>query len=111
MNINGAQSVRLEKRTIEFKDYFKQMPVPFKTYADLEGNLKRAESYERFYSKNIKIKFLVVLLTNLFVLMMNLLSQYPASKYWSLRRIEDVPSNVPRASLKILFDHPGDIPI
>ena len=76
LSINGAQSVRLEKRTIEFKDYFKQMPVPFKTYADLEGNLKRAESYERFYSKNIKIKFLVVLLTNLFVLMMNLLSQY-----------------------------------
>ena len=76
------------------------MPVPFKTYADLECNLKRVESYEGFYSKNIKITFLVVLLTNLFVLMMNLLSQYPASKYWSLRRIEDVPSNVLRASPK-----------
>ena len=26
-SINGAQSVRLEKGTIEFKNYFKQMPV------------------------------------------------------------------------------------
>ena len=76
------------------------MPVRFKTYADLECNLKRVESYEGFYSKNIKITFLVVLLTNLFVLMMNLLSQYPAGKYWSLGRIEDVPSNVLGASPK-----------
>ena len=30
LSINGAQSVRLEKTTIEFKKYFKQIPVPFK---------------------------------------------------------------------------------
>ena len=30
LSINGAQSVR----TIEFKNYFKQIPVPFKIYAD-----------------------------------------------------------------------------
>ena len=29
LNINGAQSVRLEKGTVEFKNYFKQLPVPF----------------------------------------------------------------------------------
>ena len=45
LNINGAQSVRLVKGTIEFKYYFKQIPVPFKIYADFECNLKSAESY------------------------------------------------------------------
>ena len=75
LTINGAQSIRLEKEIIEFKNYFKQIPVPFKIYADFECNLDSVESYEGSYSKNIKIMFLVVLLTNLFVLMMNLLSQ------------------------------------
>ena len=75
LSINGAQSVRLEKGTIEFKNYFKQIPVPFKIYADFECNLRGVESYEGSYTKNIKITFLVVLLTSLFVLMMNLLSQ------------------------------------
>ena len=73
--INGAQSVRLEKGTIEFKNYLKRIPIPFKIYADFECNLKSVESYEGFYSKNIKFIFLVVLLINLFVFMMNLQSQ------------------------------------
>ena len=30
LSINGAQSVRLEKRTIKSKNYFKQIPGPFK---------------------------------------------------------------------------------
>ena len=34
LSINGTQYVRLEKGTIEFKSYFKQIPVPFKSYAD-----------------------------------------------------------------------------
>ena len=51
LSINGAQSVRLEKGTIEFKNYFKQIPAPFKTYADFECNLKSAESCEGSYSK------------------------------------------------------------
>ena len=51
LSINGAQSVRLEKGTIEFKNYFKQIPVPFKFYADFECILKIAESYEGFCSK------------------------------------------------------------
>ena len=29
LSINGQQSINLEKRTIEFKNYFKQLPVPF----------------------------------------------------------------------------------
>ena len=51
LSINGAQSVRLDKGTTEFKNYFKQIPVPFKIYADFECNLKTVESYECSYSK------------------------------------------------------------
>ena len=51
LSINGAQSVRLDKGTTEFKNYFKQIPVPFKIYADFECNLKTVESYEGSYSK------------------------------------------------------------
>ena len=36
---------------IELKNYFKQIPVPFKIYADFECNLKSVESYEGSYSK------------------------------------------------------------
>ena len=39
LRINVAQSVRVEKGTIQFKRYFKQIPVPFKVYADFECNL------------------------------------------------------------------------
>ena len=49
--INGAQSVRLKKGTIDFKNYFKQIPVPFKIYAEFECNWKSIESYESSYSK------------------------------------------------------------
>ena len=38
LSINGAQSVRLEKGTTEFKNYFKQIPVLFKAYADFDCN-------------------------------------------------------------------------
>ena len=34
--INGGQKVKLGKRFIEFKNYFKQIPAPFKIYADFE---------------------------------------------------------------------------
>ena len=51
LSINGKQSVKLEKGIIEFKNYFKQIPVPFKIYADLECNLKGVESYEGSYTK------------------------------------------------------------
>ena len=46
LSINDEQSVRLEKGTIEFKNYLKQIPVPFKIYAHFECNLERVESYE-----------------------------------------------------------------
>ena len=72
---NGAQSVRLEKRKIDFKNYFKQIPVPFKIYAEFEYNLKSVESYEGSYSKRYQDQFLVVLLTSLFVLLINLVNR------------------------------------
>ena len=51
LSISGQQSINLEKGTIEFKNYFKQLPVPFKIYADFECNLKNAECYEGTYTK------------------------------------------------------------
>ena len=75
LSINGAQSVRLEKIKNYFKNYFKQIPAPFKIYADFECNLKGVKAMKVLPQKNIKITFLVVLLTKLFVLMIGLLSQ------------------------------------
>ena len=46
LSINGQQSISLEKGTIEFKNYFKQLPVPFKIYADFDCNFKNVECYE-----------------------------------------------------------------
>ena len=66
--INGKQSVKLEKGTIEFENYFKQIPAPFKILADFECNLKGVE-------KSSKNTFLAVLLTKLFVLIIDLVSQ------------------------------------
>ena len=37
LSINGKQSVKLEERIIKFENYFKQLPVPFKIYADFES--------------------------------------------------------------------------
>ena len=69
LNINSKQSVKLEEGIIEFENYSKQIPVPFKIYADFECNLRSVESYEGSFT------FLVVLLKKLFVLMIGLLSQ------------------------------------
>ena len=53
LSINGMQSVKVEKETIEFENYFKQFLVPFKIYADFECNLKSVEIYEGSYTKKI----------------------------------------------------------
>ena len=37
---------KLEKGTIEFRNYFKQIPVPFTVYADFECIWDSVESYE-----------------------------------------------------------------
>ena len=76
LSVNGKQSIKLGKGTITFENYFKQIPVAFKIYADFECNLKSVECDEGSYTKkNIKITFFVVLLIKLFVLMIGLLNQ------------------------------------
>ena len=76
LSINGVQSVKLEEGIIKFENYFKQLPVPFKIYADFECNLKNVEIYEGSYTKNIIIIFLVVMLIRLSVLMIDLVSRF-----------------------------------
>ena len=58
LRTNSAQSVRLEKGTTDFKNFFKQIPFEFKFYADFEFNLIKIESYEGYCSKNIKYRSL-----------------------------------------------------
>ena len=45
--INGKQSVKLKSDSISFKNYFKQLPVSFKIYADFECILKRVKSSDK----------------------------------------------------------------
>ena len=52
LSVYGKQSVELEEGIIEFQNYYKQIPVPFKIYADFECNLESVDSYEGFYTKN-----------------------------------------------------------
>ena len=42
--INGKQSIKLKSGTIIFKNYFKELPVPIKIYADFECIFKKVES-------------------------------------------------------------------
>ena len=51
LSINGVQSVKVEEGIIRSKNYFKQLSVPFKIYADFECNLKNIEIYEGSYTK------------------------------------------------------------
>ena len=49
LSINGKQSVKLEEGIIKFENYFKQIPVPFKIYADFESNFKKVKCNEGSY--------------------------------------------------------------
>ena len=51
LNINGKQSVKLEKGINKFENYFKQIPVPFKIYAEFECNLKKVKCNEGSYAE------------------------------------------------------------
>ena len=63
--INGKQSVKLESGFISFKNYFKQIPAPFKIYADFECVLKKVDIivcdsdslYTRNYDDHIPCSF------------------------------------------------------
>ena len=51
LSINGKQSVNLEKGIMEFENYFIQLPVSFKIYADFECNLRDVEICEGPYTQ------------------------------------------------------------
>ena len=64
--INGKQSVKLEKSFISFKNYSKQIPAPFRIYADFEyilekvdGDIERStnSSYTRKYQNHVPCSF------------------------------------------------------
>ena len=54
--INGKQNVKLEKGFISFKNYFKQIPVPFKIYAGSECILKKLDSDIKYSSNSSHTK-------------------------------------------------------
>ena len=54
LSINSKQPVKLEKKIIEFKNHFKQIPVPFKIHADFECNLRSVECYEGSFTKKLQ---------------------------------------------------------
>ena len=74
--INGKQGTKLRAGSIEFKNHFKQLTVPFKIFADFESLLKKGLKVIMTIivhtMKNIKIIFLTNLLIKLFVLVINL---------------------------------------
>ena len=51
--ISGKQRVKLSEGIIKFSNYFKQIPVPFKIYADFECILKETGVSEEIIDKNI----------------------------------------------------------
>ena len=64
--INGKQNVKLEKGFIKFKNFNRQIPVPFKIYVDFECILKGCDvginnnecfSYTRKYQDHIPFSF------------------------------------------------------
>ena len=75
MSINGKQSVTLEKGIFEFENYYKQIPVAFKIYADFECNLRGVESYEGSYTKKYQDHVTCSFAYKVFVLIIDLLSQ------------------------------------
>ena len=50
--INGKQNAKLGKGSISFKNYSKQLPVPFKIYADFECILRPTSSLKKINNKN-----------------------------------------------------------
>ena len=74
--VNGCQNVKLEKGFIEFKNFNRQIPVPFEIYADFECLLKPSKKVlimiVLVILVNIKTMYVVVLLINRCVLIINL---------------------------------------
>ena len=81
LEIYGKQRVELKSGSTEVKNYFKQIAVPFEIYADIECNLEKNHIYIYNRDKNtsyniLKSYSLWFCLQNLYVLMINLASQF-----------------------------------
>ena len=50
-SINGKQSIKLEKGIIKFENYLRQIPIPFKIYADFQSNFKKVKCNEASYTE------------------------------------------------------------
>ena len=55
--IHGCQAVNYESETIKFINHNKQIPIPFKVYADTECFFKRTNSYEGEYTMKYQEHF------------------------------------------------------
>ena len=79
LKINVKQTVKIRSGWNKFKNYFKQLLVPFTIYADFEALLNRVRGSDKkiilHALKNIRKTFLAVLLIKLSVLMINLVKQ------------------------------------
>ena len=76
LSINGKQSVKLEERIIKFGNYFKQIPVPFKIYADFECNFKKVKCNESSYTEKYQDQLNQLLYIEAKMQPMNLLKQF-----------------------------------
>ena len=72
--INETQTVKYETGTIKFRNFDKQIPIPFKIYADIECLLKRINvnlgKHNKIYEKHIpnSIGTKLVFIDNIFTL-------------------------------------------
>ena len=61
LKINGKQSIKPRSDSTKFKNYFEQLAVPFKIFADFESDLKGVQSNNNdsntFYAKEYQKEF------------------------------------------------------
>ena len=57
MKINGKQTVNLKSGLIKFKNYFKQLAVPFNIYADFESIVKRIKSSDKSSDRGDNVSY------------------------------------------------------
>ena len=75
--IDGCQAVNCDSGTIKFTNYGKQIPTPFKIYAETECFLKRINSYETEHTikyqehipNSISAKLVVLMIDLLYLLL------------------------------------------
>ena len=82
LSINGKPSAKVEEGTIEFEIISNNYQFHLKIMLILGVTLKVLKAMKVLTQSNIKITFLVVLLTKLFALIIGLLSQL---LYWEIK--------------------------